>query len=247
MEKNVSYDYRVRFSKHGALKYIGHLDVMRYFQKVLRRAEVDVAYTNGFSPHEITTFAQPLGVGVESDGEYMDIKMNSYISCEELRDRINSHSVLEIQALSVKLLPEKSGNAMASVAAAEYYIDFKPARVPAVLTEVINDPVKINDMINSFLSQNEIILEKEGKAGLRQIDIKDRIFEFGWDENEKCLHAIVDASSGYNIKPQALIELFLKYINGTLMENSLMIYRADTYTRDSEGNLISMDCVGNEG
>lgn len=247
MEKNVSYDYRVRFSKHGALKYIGHLDVMRYFQKVLRRAEVDVAYTNGFSPHEITTFAQPLGVGVESDGEYMDIKMNSYISCEELRDRINSHSVPEIQALSVKLLPEKSGNAMASVAAAEYYIDFKPGRVPAVLTEVINDPVKINDMINSFLSQNEIILEKEGKAGLRQIDIKDRIFEFGWDENEKCLHAIVDASSGYNIKPQALIELFLKYINGTLMENSLMIYRADTYTRDSEGNLISMDCVGNEG
>ena len=247
MEKNVSYDYRVRFSKHGALKYIGHLDVMRYFQKVLRRAEVDVAYTNGFSPHEITTFAQPLGVGVESDGEYMDIKMNSYISCEELRDRINSHSVPEIQALSVKLLPEKSGNAMASVAAAEYYIDFKPARVPAVLTEVINDPVKINDMINSFLSQNEIILEKEGKAGLRQIDIKDRIFEFGWDENEMCLHAIVDASSGYNIKPQALIELFLKYINGTLMENSLMIYRADTYTRDSEGNLISMDCVGNEG
>ena len=247
MEKNVSYDYRVRFSKHGALKYIGHLDVMRYFQKVLRRAEVDVAYTNGFSPHEITTFAQPLGVGVESDGEYMDIKMNSYISCEELRDRINSHSVPEIQALSVKLLPEKSGNAMASVAAAEYYIDFKPGRVPAVLTEVINDPVKINDMINSFLSQNEIILEKEGKAGLRQIDIKDRIFEFGWDENEMCLHAIVDASSGYNIKPQALIELFLKYINGTLMENSLMIYRADTYTRDSEGNLISMDCVGNEG
>ena len=247
MEKNVSYDYRVRFSKHGALKYIGHLDVMRYFQKVLRRAEVDVAYTNGFSPHEITTFAQPLGVGVESDGEYMDIKMNSYISCEELRDRINSHSVPEIQALSVKLLPEKSGNAMASVAAAEYYIDFKPARVPAVLTEVINDPVKINDMINSFLSQNEIILEKEGKAGLRQIDIKDRIFEFGWDENEKCLHAIVDASSGYNIKPQALIELFLQYINGTLMENSLMIYRADTYTRDSEGNLISMDSVGNEG
>ncbi len=247
MEKNVSYDYRVRFSKHGALKYIGHLDVMRYFQKVLRRAEVDVAYTNGFSPHEITTFAQPLGVGVESDGEYMDIKMNSYISCEELRDRINSHSVPEIQALSVKLLPEKSGNAMASVAAAEYYIDFKPGRVPAVLTEVINDPVKINDMINSFLSQNEIILEKEGKAGLRQIDIKDRIFEFGWDENEKCLHAIVDASSGYNIKPQALIELFLQYINGTLMENSLMIYRADTYTRDSEGNLISMDCVGNEG
>ena len=67
---------RIRFSKTGALVYIGHLDVMRYFQKLLRRAEIDVAYTQGFSPHAITTFAQPLGVGIESDGEYMDLRLS---------------------------------------------------------------------------------------------------------------------------------------------------------------------------
>ncbi len=235
-------NYRVRFSKHGAIRYIGHLDVMRYFQKLLRRAEIDVAYTQGFSPHAITTFAQPLGVGIESDGEYMDLRLNSEISCEELKRRINEASVPEIRALSVKLLPDTIGNAMASVAAAEYKIGFKPGRKPEVLSE--KDDASITGMIESFLSQDEIILVKEGKGGLREIDIKERIFEFSWDNMDDCFHAILDASSGYNIKPSSLMELFLKYQKGELENNSLMIYRSDTYTRDDEGNLISMDDVG---
>ena len=64
---------RVRFTKHGAVRYIGHLDVMRYFQKCIRRAKVNVSYSAGYSPHQIMTFAAPLGVGLESEGEYMDL------------------------------------------------------------------------------------------------------------------------------------------------------------------------------
>ncbi len=236
-EKKETFDYRVRFSKHGALKYIGHLDVMRYFQKVLRRSEVDVAYTNGFSPHEITTFAQPLGVGIESDREYMDVKMNTFISCDELKNRINTHSVPEIQAVSVKRLPPDSGNAMASVAAAEYYVGFKKDIIPDFISE---------DSINEFMSLESIILQKEGKAGIREIDIKDRIYDFKWDKNEKCFHMTVDASSGYNIKPSSLLELYYKYLNKDFKADILQIYRADTYTRDESGDLLSMGDVGIE-
>mgnify|MGYP003549721286 FL=1 len=70
---------RIKFSKHGVMRFIGHLDIMRYFQKVFRRAEIDIAYSGGFSPHQIMSFAQPLGVGLESDGEYMDVELNSMI------------------------------------------------------------------------------------------------------------------------------------------------------------------------
>lgn len=234
-------DIRVRFSKHGAIRYIGHLDVMRYVQKVMRRAEVDIAYTNGFSPHQVMTFAQPLGVGIESDGEYMDIRMNSIESCEALKNSINAHSVPEIQALSVKILPEGSGNAMASVAAAEYEIGFKNDRIPDCFKD---SGAKINGKLKSFLAQDEIILVKEGKAGPRNVDIKDRIFELEWDENEDCIHAVLDASSGYNIKPISLMELITAFLNDSLYENSLMIYRVDTYTRDDNGELLSMDLVG---
>ena len=234
-------DIRVRFSKHGAVRYIGHLDVMRYFQKVMRRAGVDIAYTQGFSPHQVMTFAQPLGVGIESDGEYMDIRMNSIESCQALKDAINTHSVPEIQALSVKILPEGSGNAMASVAAAEYEIGFREGRTPECFMCSAED---INNKIAYFLAQDEIILVKEGKAGPRNVDIKDRIFKLSWNEAEQCFDTLLDASSGYNIKPISLMELITGFLNDSLSDNALMIYRADTYTRDANGELMSMDLVG---
>ena len=65
---------RVKFSKHGAMKFIGHLDIMRYFQKAIRRAEIPIVFTEGFSPHMVMSFANPLGVGLTSDGEYLDRK-----------------------------------------------------------------------------------------------------------------------------------------------------------------------------
>ena len=51
---------RIKFQKQGTVRFIGHLDVMRYFQKVMRRAEVDIRYSEGFSPHQIMSFASPL-------------------------------------------------------------------------------------------------------------------------------------------------------------------------------------------
>ena len=64
---------RFRFAKYGAMRYLGHLDLLRYFQKAVRRADIPVAYSGGFSPHQIMSFAMPLSVGLTSEGEYFDI------------------------------------------------------------------------------------------------------------------------------------------------------------------------------
>ena len=74
---------RIKFSKFGNMRFIGHLDTMRYFQKVMRRADIDIAYSTGFSPHQIMSFAAPLGVGLISEGEYLDIEVTSTESTEE--------------------------------------------------------------------------------------------------------------------------------------------------------------------
>ena len=52
---------RVKYSKQGLMRFIGHLDMMRYFQKACRRAGIDVTYTEGLSPHMSMSFALPLG------------------------------------------------------------------------------------------------------------------------------------------------------------------------------------------
>ena len=70
---------RIKFRKTGIMKFIGHLDVMRLFPEghPKSRSEVNIRYSGGFSPHQIMSFAAPLGVGITSNGEYVDIEVHS--------------------------------------------------------------------------------------------------------------------------------------------------------------------------
>ena len=71
---------RIKFRKYGSLRFIGHLDVMRFFQKVMRRADIPIAFSGGYSPHMIMSFANPLGIGLTSDGEYFDIELTEAVN-----------------------------------------------------------------------------------------------------------------------------------------------------------------------
>ena len=240
------YKLRIKFQKTGAIQYIGHLDVMRFFQKCLRRAQVDVCYTTGFSPHQILTFAAPLSVGLESFGEYMDVEVGSITSTEDVIQSLNAASVPEIKIVSAKLLPEGAGNAMASVAAAKYLVEFYEGRVPNIFQE---DSDCVHALLDAFLSKESIPYVKEGKKGTREVDLRKGIFEFTWDDARKCLTMTLDASSGENVKPSQVLEALLQEHGEELAENALKITRLDVYTRinaseEDSGDLIPMDEVG---
>ena len=82
------------------MKFIGHLDIMRYFQKAIRRAEIPIAFTSGYSPHMIMSFANPLGVGLTSDGEYFDIELTESIASKEAVRRLNEQMVDGMEIVS---------------------------------------------------------------------------------------------------------------------------------------------------
>ena len=88
------------------MKFIGHLDMMRFFQKVLRRAEIDIAFTEGFSPHMVMSFALPLGVGMTSDSEYVDIEIKTPISTREALERLNSVMVEGVQVTGFRQIED---------------------------------------------------------------------------------------------------------------------------------------------
>ena len=75
------------------MKFIGHLDVMRYFQKAIRRSGIDVSYSQGFNPHQLISFAAPLGVGLTSAGEYMDMQVETSFSSAEAMKRLNDNII----------------------------------------------------------------------------------------------------------------------------------------------------------
>ena len=118
---------RVKFKKTGIMKFIGHLDVMRYFQKVNRRAGVDIAYSGGFSPHQIMSFASPLGLGLTSEGEYLDMEILSTDTSDHMVKRMNETMAEGMEIVSFLLLPETAKPAMSVVAAADYLISQKEA------------------------------------------------------------------------------------------------------------------------
>lgn len=223
---------RIKFRKYGPVRFIGHLDVMRFFQKAIRRAEIDVAYSSGYSPHQIMSFAAPLGVGLTSNGEYMDIEVNSMISCEDIMHRLNQASVPGIEVIQVNILPEKAGNAMASVAAASYTVTFREGREPLCnLTTAIPD----------FLARESICITKETKKGSREVDLKEGIYELSYLDGS--IHMLVDASSGGNIKPVQILEALLALQGEALKENALLVNREDVFTNigtEEEKNFVPL-------
>lgn len=233
---------RIKFKKYGPVRFIGHLDVMRFFQKAIRRAGIDVAYSQGFSPHQIMAFAAPLGVGITSNGEYMDIEVHSIVSCRDVQERLNQVSVPGIEVTSVRILPENAENAMASVAAAAYTVRFREGRTPVT---------DIASILPQFLAKDQILVTKETKKGSREVDLKQGVYRLTCDNG--VLSMLVDASSSGNIKPAQVVEAILKETGERLQENALLITREDVYTRpeaDEEhpityaSKLISLDEIG---
>ena len=125
MEEVSALKIRVRFSKWGCMKFIGHLDMMRYFQKAVRRAEIDICYSEGFSPHQKMSFAAPLGVGITSDGEYFDIEVDSTESTEKSIAALNATMVDGVRVTGYVKLPDNAKTAMSLVAAADYTLSYK--------------------------------------------------------------------------------------------------------------------------
>ncbi|MGN0308135.1 MAG: TIGR03936 family radical SAM-associated protein [Lachnospiraceae bacterium] len=227
---------RIKFSKHGVVKFIGHLDIMRYFQKAIRRAEIDIAYSEGFSPHQIMSFAAPLSVGYCSNGEYMDIQLNSHRGRQDLLDRLNAAMVDGIRVLNAVALPDTAGNAMASVAAAAYTIEWKSGYKPLA---------NLKEVTAAFMNRESIPVIKQTKKSQLSLDLKPGIYRLEAVDDDS-LYILVDASSKGNIKPALLLEALFTFAGEAFNPLAVQITREETYTNKGRDNseLVPLDGVG---
>lgn len=220
---------RIKFSKEGPVRFIGHLDIMRYFQKAIRRAGIDIAYSTGFSPHQIMSFASPLSVGHESCGEYFDVELNSITDTEDIKMRLNRTMAEGIQILQVAVLDETEGNAMASVAAADYLISFRDS---------VSLPDDWKEKLTAFYKKDKIPVIKKTKKGEREIDLKETIYQLEIREDQ--VYMLLDAGSGSNMKPGFVLETFCTVENISLPEYPFRVRRLETYKRTGEGKLVPL-------
>ncbi len=208
---------RMKFKKHGCMKFIGHLDIMRYFQKAIRRADIDIAYSEGFSPHMIMSFAAPLGVGLTSEGEYVDLQVNSCASSKEAVDALNSVMVDGMEVVSFKLLPENVKNAMSSVAAADYFVKWREGYVPENWEE----------KFNAFLQKEEMLIVKKTKRSEAEVDLKPMLYKT--ELRDGGIFMQVACGSVNNLKPELVMEAFAKDAGIELAPFALEVCRLEVY------------------
>ena len=226
---------RIKFRKYGVMKFIGHLDVMRFFQKVMRRADIPIAFSGGFSPHMIMSFANPLGVGVTSDGEYFDIELTEEIDMQAAVLRMNETVVEGIEIVNmVPISDDKKQTGMSIVAAADYLSSLKNGEFPEDWKE----------KAQGFMNQPSISIVKKTKKSEKEVDIKPMIYKF--EVRDDSVYMLVATGSVENLKPELVMQALCGYLGVNAESVSFVHHRLDVYANvgtEEDKKFVSLDQV----
>ena len=190
-------DVRIFFEKKDMAKYISHLDLMRCFSRAVKRAGIDIWYTEGFNPHPFMTFSLPLSLGTESFCESVDIRTNDEMPFDEIKERFQSTLPDGIRVTKVAAPVHKANE----ICFSEFEILFYTEKSELVLSS-----------LKEKIGADEINVEKKGKQGrkkvFRQVNIKENIQSFDFSENENgvLLKVVLTAGVKNNINPSLLID-----------------------------------------
>ncbi len=227
------------------MRFIGHLDIMRCFQKAMRRADIDIAYSEGFSPHQIMSFAAPLGVGITSDGEYLDIEVNSSQSSANAIAALNAVMPEGIEVTEYTALRQGAKKAMTAVAAADYIVYFKK-------TEDFTQEEIRKGIASYYTNRPQILITKKTKKSERTIDVKPLIYRFLPYGDGPQMHIAagdritqLDGCRGFflqlctgstdNTKPELILQDFYAYFGKTYDSYNMQIHRLEVYEQTEHG------------
>lgn len=228
---------RIKFRKHGVMKFIGHLDMMRYFQKAMRRADIPIKFTEGFSPHMVMSFANPLGVGLTSDAEYFDIELKEPVASLDAVERLNKVMVDGVDIVSfVEIEDGRRHTGMAIVSAADYKV--------SEITNGFTDQFK--ERFDSFVALDEVKIVKKTKKSEREVDIRPLIYGIKFDGEAVTMQ--VATGSVENLKPDLVMSSMLEFMDIDSSTMKFTYHRTEVYADSTvnDDRFIPLDGLGNE-
>jgi len=189
--------YIIKFSKDEKVKFVSHLDTVRLFGRTMRRAGITMSMSQGFNPHPIMTFANPIGIGISSSAELALIGVDEEISPKDLAITLNKHLPGGFKVLAAK--KEFAKSPFTALTFAEYKINF------------------VGDIANpaTLLDMPEIIMPKKTKSGVKDTDIKPFIRSI-FTEGQTVFATVRCGET--NLKPELLVEALGKYTDSHIEE-----------------------------
>ncbi|HSN94540.1 MAG TPA: TIGR03936 family radical SAM-associated protein [Anaerolineaceae bacterium] len=182
---------RVLFSKVGDLRFTGHIDLQRLFERALRRSALPIRYSQGFSPKVRLNLASALPLGYSSQAELLDFWMNEPVSLPELQSVLASALPLELQILDVQEVPNQLPSLQASLIASDFSIHFPP--------EVENQVIKQG--LDELLSKDYLEVDNRGKTR----NFRSMILNTEWLDVANVLNVRLTATPGNTGRPDDLV------------------------------------------
>jgi radical SAM-linked protein len=161
--------YRIEFAKTEAMRYTGHLDLQRAWERLLRRAGIPIAYSSGFHPHPRIQIGAALPLGAVGGNELMDIETSRVCDPEETARQLNEHTPPGMRIVRVEALPEGAPGLEKIILAGDYSAEPMEGAWPEDL------PHRIEQLMGSVALSRE----RRGKT----YDLRPRILSLALDGN----------------------------------------------------------------
>ena len=161
------------FEKSERIRHIGHLDIQRSVQRGLRRSGLPVAYSQGFNPHILITFASALSTGACGKREIMDVTMAEAVTEDEFLTRMNQAMPPEMQLKEARILEDRHPSLMASLRAAAYDLTIRDQEQAGRLAAALP----------GMMAKEQILTLRKTKTKLTECDIKPLIYALRGDGN----------------------------------------------------------------
>jgi radical SAM-linked protein len=211
---------RITFSKQGPLRYTGHLDLHRLWERAARRAALPLAYSQGFHPQPKINMAAALPLGFSSRCEVLDMKLEHDIPLDDLPARLNATLPGGLQVSGVEEVDERAPALQTQVASAEYEV-------------TLAEPVELQEKIQAALASQTIPRERRGKTyDLRPLIEDLKILESGGlPSGQEHTHAVqtvfmrLAAREGATGRPEEVLDVLGIPFEETRIERTRLIFK----------------------
>ena len=204
------------FEKMGRMSWFSHLDLQNTMQRALRRAQLPVAYSQGFNPHVLTSFATALSVGCQSRGEVMEVEMAGEISPEEFAEKLTACLPDGLKVRRCASVPDSAPALMAKVAEAGYDITAPNA--------------DLTQAVEAFLKAEEVMVEKRSKTKTRLVNIRPMVHEItcAFDGKDSRLSMVLEQTNANALKVELVMQALAP-------EQEFRFVRTALYAAGSDG------------
>lgn len=219
--------YRVKFKKVDKMKFIGHLDLLKIVQRSINRAKLPIAFSEGFNPHQLVSFAQPLALGHVTVGDYFDIVLVEDIDENIVINNLNKVLPIGMEVVGCKKYDALVKNSATYLIASDYTLKF---------------PKEYNiENALSIFENEEILYTKVNKKGVEKVvDIKKDIYELKY-VGDNTLFCKISSGSIKNLKVDVLIDIIGKEIGESINTRSVFATRQEMYMFDENENLVTLN------